>query len=344
MKIVDLRSDTVTKPSAEMRKAMYEANVGDDVWGDDPTVNRLQEKVAEMLGKEASLFVPSGSMANTISILAHTRRGDEVIMERESHTFNYEVAAAAVIGGLQIHPITGESGVLDVSQIEAAIRPEDVHNPPTRLIVLENTHNRGGGKIYPLDKINAIRELALSHKIPMHLDGARLFNASVATGIPVAKYAASFDSLMFCFSKGLGAPIGSVVAGSNDFIITAHRYRKMLGGAMRQVGLIAAAAEYALDHNIERLAEDHTHAQIVASAFAEIDGFKIDPDSVDTNIIIVDVSESGYGVDQVVGKLAQRGVLTIPFGAHFVRAVTHLDVNSEDIEFAVVVIREEFGG
>ncbi|MBD3290224.1 low-specificity L-threonine aldolase [candidate division KSB1 bacterium] len=341
MKYIDLRSDTVTRPSPEMRKVMSEAEVGDDVWGDDPTVNRLQERVAGMLGMEAALFVPSGSMANSVSILAHTSRGDEVLMEKESHTFNYEVAAPAVIGGLQVHPLIGKSGVLEPEQIESAIRPMDVHNPSTKLVVLENTHNRGGGKIYPLDKFAAIREIANKHNLAMHLDGARIFNACVATGISPKEYARHFDSLMFCFSKGLGAPVGSIVAGSKEFIEKAHRYRKMLGGGMRQIGILAAAADYALDHNVERLQEDHEHAQILANALASVKDFSIDPSAVETNIIIFEVNGS-LSVQDVIDRLAEKGVLMIPFGSKYVRAVTHLDVSREDVEFAAKVAQEIF--
>lgn len=342
MKYIDLRSDTVTKPSIEMRKVMAEAEVGDDVWGDDPTMNRLQQKVANMLGMEAALFVPSGSMANSVSILAHTNRGDEVIMDKESHTFNYEVAAPAVIGGLQVHPLVGTSGILEPEQIEAAIRPDDVHNPATKLVVLENTHNRGGGKIYPIEKIEAIRELTSKHNIVMHLDGARLLNACVATGLSPQEYARHFDSLMFCFSKGLGAPIGSIVAGSNKFIKKAHRYRKMLGGGMRQVGILAAAADFALEHNVNRLKEDHKNAQILAKVLSTVEGFTIKPDDVDTNIVIFEVTSASLSVHEVVERLAKKGVLMIPFGSKYVRAVTHIDVSREDIELAAKVIREVF--
>lgn len=342
MNYIDLRSDTVTKPSPEMRRAMAAAEVGDDVFGDDPTVNRLQEKVADMLGKEAALFTPSGSMANTIAILAQTHGGDEVILEKESHTFNYEAAAACQFGGVQLHPLIGKRGILDANQIEKAIRPQDVHQPPTRLIVLENTHNRGGGKIYPLKKIKAIRELAVQHQIKMHLDGARLFNACVATDSEPKTYAQYFDSLMFCFSKGLGAPVGSIVVGTKEFIAIAHRCRKMLGGGMRQVGILAAAALYALENNVARLANDHQNAKILAQGFAQIKGFQIDPESVETNIVIVDVSESGYSVMEVVEKLRQNGVLVVSFGRTYIRAVTHLDITKDQIIEAIKIAQKLF--
>lgn len=339
MKYIDLRSDTVTKPTPEMRQAMAKAEVGDDVFGDDPTVNKLQQKVANLLGKEAALFTPSGSMANSISILAHTERGNEVILEKDSHTFNYEAAAAANLGGVQLHPLVGNRGILEANQIEDVIRPDDAHFPPTRLVVLENTHNRGGGKIYPLEKIIKIRESTLNHGIKMHLDGARLFNACVAIGIKPRQYAQYFDSLMFCFSKGLGAPIGSIVAGSKDFITRAHRYRKMLGGGMRQVGIIAAAALYALEHNIDRLAEDHENAKLLARGLAEIKGFTIDPESVETNIVVFDISSSGQSIAAVLDKLKQNGILMVPFGRNFVRAVTHLDISKKDVQQALAAIK-----
>lgn len=341
-KIIDLRSDTVTKPSPEMRRVMAEAEVGDDVFGDDPTMNKLQEKVADMLGKEAALFVPSGTMANTIAILAHTQPGDEVIVERESHTFNYEVAGAAVMGGVQLNTILGERGILEPDQIAREIREPNVHIPPTKLICLENTHNRGGGSIYPLEKIQAIHNLAQRHNIKMHLDGARLFNACVATGISPNEYAQNFDSLMFCFSKGLGAPVGSILVGSKAFIERAHRVRKMLGGGMRQVGILAAAAWYALENNVERLAEDHAHAQMLAIELAKIKGFQVNPEHVETNILVFDVSQSGFSVAEVLSKFKSKGILMVSFGRTLARAVTHLDVSREDIEITIRVVHELF--
>ncbi len=341
-KLIDLRSDTVTKPSAEMRRVMAEAEVGDDVFGDDPTVNKLHEKVADMLGKEAALFVPSGTMANTIAILAHTQPGDEVIVERESHTFNYEVAGAAVMGGVQLNTVLGERGILEPDQIAREIRELNVHIPQTKLICLENTHNRGGGTVYPLEKIQAIHQLAQENNLKMHLDGARLFNACVATGISPKEYAQNFDSLMFCFSKGLGAPVGSILTGSKAFIQRAHRIRKMLGGGMRQVGILAAAALYALENNVERLAKDHEHAIILAKELAKIKGFQINPEHVETNILVFDVSESGFSVEEVLGKLKAKGILMVPFGHTLARAVTHLDVSREDIEKTIRVIRKVF--
>ena len=340
--IIDLRSDTVTKPSKEMRKVMAEAKVGDDVFGDDPTVNLLQEKVANMLEKEASLFVPSGTMANLIAILTHTNPGDEIIMEKESHTFNYEVGGAATLAGVQINPLVGERGILEKEQIEEAIRMPNVHIPQTTLICLENTHNRGCGSIYPLEGIQAISQLAQQRKLKTHLDGARIFNACVATGIDVKEYAKFFDSLTFCFSKGLAAPVGSILAGSNEFIEKAHRYRKMLGGGMRQVGILAAAAIYALDNNVERLADDHLFAKILANELVKIDGFQVNPEHVETNILVFDVSNSRFSVNQVVEKMAEKGVLLVPFGATVVRAVTSLAVTREDIKKAIEIFTQVF--
>jgi len=343
MKLIDLRSDTVTKPSPQMRRVIAEAAVGDDVLGDDPTIILLQEKVADLFQKEAALFVPSGTMANAVSILAHTCRGDEVIVEKESHTFNYEAAGPAVLGGVQLFPLTGDQGILTALQIENALRPvDDVHQPQTRLICLENTHNRGGGKIYPLEDIEAISNFARKSGIFMHLDGARLFNACVATGYAPSLYAQYFDSLMVCFSKGLGGPVGSMVMGSKEFIEKAHRYRKMLGGGMRQAGILAAAALFALEHNLERLEDDHIHAQRLARGLAEIAGFEIDPDSVETNIVIFNVKPSGKTAAEVVKLLEAKGVQMIPFGKYLVRAVTHLDVSEQDIELAIQVLHQLF--
>ncbi len=341
-KIIDLRSDTVTKPSEEMRRVMAAAEVGDDVFVDDPTVNLLQERVADMLGKEASLFVPSGTMANLLAIMTHTEPGDEIIVERESHTFNYEVGGAAALAGVQINPIPGTRGILEPYQIENAIRQPNVHIPQTRLVVLENTHNRGSGAIYPLEKIEAISKICRKHNIPMHLDGARLFNACVATGIEPKKYARYFDSLMFCFSKGLGAPIGSILVGEKEFIEKAHRYRKMLGGGMRQVGILAAAALYALDHNVDRLAEDHANAKKLAHEIATIPNFDVNPDHVETNIVVFDVVDAGLTANEVVEKVAKEDVLLIPFGKTLVRAVTSLAVDEKDILRTIDILHKLF--
>ncbi|NOZ63115.1 MAG: low-specificity L-threonine aldolase [Calditrichaeota bacterium] len=340
--MVDLRSDTVTKPSEEMRRAMAAAKVGDDVFGDDPTMNLLQERVADMLDKEAALFVPSGTMGNLLAIMTHPQPGDEIIVERESHTFNYEVGGAAALAGVQINPLPGTRGILEPLQIENAIRQPNVHIPQTRLLILENTHNRGSGAIYPLEKIKEISKIAKKHNIRMHLDGARLFNACVATGLEPKNYAQYFDSVMFCFSKGLGAPIGSILVGEKSFIEKAHRNRKMLGGGMRQVGILAAAALYALDHNVERLAEDHANAKKLAGEIAKISNFDVNPEHVETNIVVFDVVNAGLTAEEVVAKMTGKGILLVPFGKTLVRAVTSLAVDSDDIQRALDVLHELF--
>lgn len=320
-----------------MRKAMAEAEVGDDSYREDPTVNRLEERVAEMLGMEAALFVPSGTMANQAALMAHTRPGDEIIIERTSHLPNYEAGGLAALAGVQTYLIDGDRGVIDAEQVERAVRFPDVHFPPTRLIWIENTHNRGGGKVFPLDKMKEVRGVALSHDIPLHLDGARLFNACAASDIPPEEYAKQVDSLSFCFSKGLGAPVGSVVAGASEFITRVYRYRKMLGGGMRQAGFLAAAALYALDNNIDRLAEDHENARRLAEALGNIDGVRVLNNPVETNLVFFDVSRAGKNVVEIMSEANENGVLINPADFTTMRAVTHLDVSASDIERAIEV-------
>ena len=259
--LIDLRSDTVTKPSKEMRQAMLDAPVGDDVYGEDPTVNLLQQKVAELLGKPAALYVPSGVMANQLAVKLHTQPGDEVIVEKDSHIFNYETVAPSILSGVQLHTIEGQRGVLRAEQLAPAVRPPAYYMPRTTLICLENTHNRAGGTVYPIEEIKRIRDFARALGIKLHLDGARLWNASVATGITPREYAQYFDTISVCFSKGLGAPVGSALVGSEDAIQRARRFRKIFGGGMRQAGIIAAGALYALEHNVNRLKEDHDKAR-----------------------------------------------------------------------------------
>ena len=340
---IDLRSDTVTRPTPAMRKAMSEAEVGDDVFGEDPTVNALQEKVANLLGKEAALFVPSGTMANQLSIKSHTQPGDEVIIEGSSHPYNFEGGAGAALSGIQFQCLKGVRGILDASQIEEAIRPADHHFPVTKLICLENTHNRGGGSIYPLEKMAEIYRLTKSKGLLLHLDGARLWNASVAMGIKPLEYAQWADSVSVCLSKGLGAPIGSLVAGSKPFIDHIHRFRKMFGGGMRQVGIIAAAGIYALNHHLERLKEDHHHAKRLAVGLKEFKGVSIDPKHVETNIVIFDVTDTGMTGAQVAEAMKKEGVLIHAFGKTQIRLVTHLDVSGEDIEIALKAFKKVLG-
>jgi len=335
---IELRSDTLTKPSPEMRRVMADAEVGDDVYGEDPTVNRLQRSVAELLGKEAALFVASGTMGNQVAIRTHTQPNDEVILDAESHIFHYEVAAPAALSGVQLRTVTGQRGHPTAEQIEPLVRPDDVHAPRTRLICLENTHNRAGGSILSMKVLQGVAALAGRRGLAMHLDGARLLNACVATGHAADQYAQYFDSVSICFSKGLGAPVGSALAGSVEFIEGARRVRKMFGGGMRQAGIIAAGALYALEHNVDRSAIDHHNARRLAEALAEMPGVELDPTQVDTNIVVWRVVEPLTAQD-VRARLRERGVLVSGFGPRVLRCVTHLDVSSEEIERAIPLIR-----
>src|SRR6266849_794493 len=317
--VVDLRSDTVTRPTPGMWAAIQAAEVGDDVFGEDPTVNRLQERVAALLGKEAALYVPSGTMSNQICLKAHTQPGDELLCDAGCHIYNNEVGGPAVLSGVMCRTIAGDHGILDVSQLEDKIRPVDDHLVRTRLVALENTHNRGGGRVYPLEKIQAISAWARQHGLLMHLDGARLWNAIVATGLPAAEWGRHFDSVSVCFSMGLGAPIGSACAGTKDFVARARRVRKLFGGGMRQVGVAAAAALYALDHHIERLAEDHRNARVIAQAIADTPSLRLDPPEVETNLIWFEVDAEFATAKEVAATLKQRGVLVSAAGAYRLR-------------------------
>lgn len=333
--MIDLRSDTVTKPSDAMRDAMARATVGDDVYGEDPTVNQLQDMLAALLGKTAAIFVPSGTMANQLSIRAQTEPGQEIIVESTAHIVRYEQGAAAALSGVQLHWVRGDRGLMTPAQIETAIRPKDPHTIPTALICLENTHNSGGGSIYPLAAIEAIRSVAQRHSIPMHLDGARLFNAVVATGVSAANYAQHFDTVSVCLSKGLGAPVGSLIA-TNDLGLLGklRRFRRMYGGAMRQAGIVAAAGVYALEHNITRLKNDHEHANRLAQILHNIPSVSLNPAHVETNIIVFDVKDNGRAPAEIVAALKQEGVLINAIGGRGFRAVTHLDISGSDIEQA----------
>ncbi len=338
--MIDLRSDTVTRPSEGMRQAMYEAEVGDDVYGEDPTVNRLQERMADRLGTEAALFVPSGTMANQICLHVLTDPGEEVILERGAHVFNYESGAAGILSGLQLHPIDGENGLLAPEQIEAAIRPEAVVAPRTRVVSVENTANKAGGVVYPLDRIEAIADTARTHDLHLHLDGARLWNASAAHDVPEQNYTAPFDLTWVALSKGLGAPAGSIIAGPEPLIEEARRARKQFGGGMRQAGILAAAGLYALEHHRPHLADDHEKAQHLAETIAALPAFDLDVDAVETNIIIFEVTEGT--AESVVETLEDDDVLLTPFGPTTVRATTHRDVSMDEIERAAEIFREHF--
>ncbi|MBN2414394.1 low-specificity L-threonine aldolase [bacterium] len=331
---VDMRSDTFTKPSAAMRRAMAEAEVGDDVFREDPTVNRLEETVARMLGKEAGLFVTSGTMGNQVAVYTHTRPGDEVILDADAHIFYYEAGAPAMLSSVQLRPCAGLDGILGAGQIEPLIRPENIHFPITRLICLENTLNRAGGRIFPLEEIQRIRRLADDYGLRMHLDGARLWNAAVASGDSLAEIAAPFESVSVCFSKGLGAPVGSLLAGDEEFIQRARRFRKVCGGGMRQAGIIAAGALYAVEHNIERLRVDHERAALLAAGIAGLDGIEIDMDSVQTNIVFIRIVHPGKNAQQITAELAELGVLVLALGDR-IRAVMHLDLPDDGVERAV---------
>jgi len=336
--LIDLRSDTVTRPTPEMRKAMFEAAVGDDVLGEDPTANALQEKAAALLGKEAALFVASGTMGNQLSIKAHTQPGDDVIIEAGGHAMNFEGGSSAVLSSVQFTTIPGTRGVFDADQVEAAIRVEDVHYPVSRLVIIENTHNRGGGTVFPLKNILRIREVATRKGLRMHMDGARLWNASVACGISPREYAAPFDSVSVCLSKGLGCPVGSLVAGSKDFIKRVHRFRKLVGGGMRQIGFLAAAGIYALDHHIDRLEEDHRKAKNLALGLAGIKNLILHPEEVETNILFFDVSPAERTAHEVAAALLEKGVRVHPTAKTRIRCVAHLDVSFADIDRAAEII------
>jgi len=336
-RLIDLRSDTVTRPSAAMRRAMAEAEVGDDVFGDDPTVIALEARVASMLGKEAALYVPSGTMSNFLGLAATASTGDEVILERQCHIMNYEVSSAAALHGLQLNAFDGDRGVLTGAQIEPFIKQENLHTPGTRVIAMENTHNRCGGRVYPLDEMKRVRELASRHGISVHLDGARLCNAHVASGVPLSEYGACADTVSMCFSKGLGAPVGSALVSSRDVIDRARRLRKRLGGGMRQAGILAAAALYALDNHIGRMREDHEHAKRLASFVEQVPGLSL-TFPVETNIIVATLDPKRWTNETLLAALRERGVWAVAFGAGRIRMVTHLDVSAEDVERAGAVL------
>lgn len=328
--IIDLRSDTVTRPTAAMRKAIAAAEVGDDVLGDDPTVQRLESRMAELLGKEAALYVPSGTMSNALALICQTSPGNEVILDRNCHIFNYEAAAASAIGGVQLYPLDGPGGLLPLDQLPAAVRARNVHHPQTALIAAENTHNRAGGRIYPFEQMEQISGFARERGLRFHIDGARLANAAVATGISFERYGALADSFTFCFSKGLGAPVGSMLVADAATIEKARFWRKRLGGGMRQVGVLAAACLYALDNNIERLSEDHRNAARIGEMVESNPRLRL-LFPVETNIVVFETTDASHDIETVRESLEDEGILALTFGGRM-RMVTHLDVSSDDIE------------
>jgi threonine aldolase len=326
--LIDLRSDTVTRPTEGMRRAMFEAPLGDDVFGEDPTVNRLEEYVAELLGKEVALYAPSGTMTNQIGVLVNTNRGDEVLLHEGAHVFNYEAGAPALLSGVQVRPLPGEGGIVSPDTLRAAVRPENVHFPRPKLLCLENTHNTAGGTIFPLEDFAAVAAEARELGLKVHLDGARLFNAQVATGIPAREWCEHADTVSVCSSKGLGAPVGSLLAGDEETIREARRARKAFGGGMRQAGVIAAASLYAFEHHTDRLSEDHERAKRLAAGLSDA-GYSVEPP--ETNIVVVEVGEA----DRFLQALAREGVLATPRSASTIRFCTHLDIGDEEIEAAV---------
>ncbi len=338
---IDLRSDTITQPSPQMRKAISETEVGDDVFLDDPTIQRLQDLTAEILGKEAAVYVPSGTMSNQIGVRVHCGLGDELLCEAGCHIYNYEQGGFAQLSGVVARTVEGEFGVLDVEQLRGLIRPENEHLVRTRLVCLENTHNRGAGRVLPYDGVVEICDWANENELRTHLDGARLFNAVVASGISAADWAKPFDTVSVCFSKGLGAPVGSALAGPRELIDEARRHRKLFGGGMRQAGVIAAGALFALENNIDRLAEDHANAQILADAIRRTEGLELRPDDrVDTNIVVFEVEPSIITASKFVLALEEKDVRALAIGATLVRLVTNLHVTDEDAERAGEVIAE----
>lgn len=342
LRVVDLRSDTVTVPTPAMRAAMAAAEVGDDVFGDDPTVQRLEARTAELLGKAAAVFVPSGTMGNQIALRSHTEPGDEIVVEANAHIYYYEGGAPAALSGVMCRCVTGNRGRFTGADVAAVLRPPDPHFAPTRLVCVENTHNRGGGAVWPLEQIAEVARVARERGLGLHLDGARLWNASAATGIPEREYASHFDSVAVCFSKGLGAPIGSALAGSVEFIARARRFRKQFGGGMRQVGIIAAGALHALEHHRARLVEDHTNARRLAEGLAAMPGVQIDLGSVETNIVMFRVTSEP--APALVRQLDQAGVRVLATGPETIRAVANLNVTAEDIAYALERMARVLGG
>jgi threonine aldolase len=337
--LVDLRSDTLTLPDEGMRRAMAAAELGDDVFGEDPSVNRLQARAAELTGKEAALFVASGTMGNLLALLSLARSGEEVIVEADSHVFRSEGGGAASLGGIQLRPLASQAGILAPGAVEAAIRPlDDDHQPLTAAVCVENTHNSQGGTVWPLDALEAVAAVARAHRLSLHVDGARLFNAAVALGVPASEISRHADTVSFCLSKGLGCPVGSVLCGPAGVVRRAKRWRKAVGGGWRQAGVLAAAGLYALDRMVDRLAEDHANARTLAEGLAELPGVEIDLDRVQTNIVIF--RPSGMTAEEFLAASRSRGLLAGPMGSGRVRFVTHFGIEPADVQTALAVSQE----
>lgn len=341
-KTIDLRSDTVTVPTREMRRAMTDAIVGDDVYAEDPTVKTLQAIAAGILGMEDSLFVPTGTMGNQIAVNIHTDPGDEVIMEKHCHIYDYEMASMTAISGVMPRVVDGEKGIMFPDQVKEAFRPDVYYVAPTGLICLENTHNMAGGKVYPRDVIDEILDIAKNAGVPVHLDGARIFNAAAACSRPVKELVRGFDSVMFCLSKGLAAPVGSLLAGSRAFIEKARVVRKRMGGGMRQAGVLAAPGLIALERMTGRLREDHENAEKLAEGLGKIPGFRTDPGEVETNIVMAEITDGGLGCADIIGRLKERRILAGPRSEKELRFVTHKDVSAGDIEDALDRMQDLF--
>ncbi len=341
--MIDLRSDTVTKPSQAMRNAMANAEVGDDVYKEDPTANRLQKQCAELFGKEDALFVPSGVMGNQLCLNVLTQPGDEIICDKNAHIFQFESGSPAMLSGLSMNLLDGKNGVITPEQVEDAIRPTSAYYMPrTKVIEVENTHNLAGGVVHPIENIKALKTLADKQNLKMHMDGARLWNASAATGISLAEYSSYFDTISVCLSKGLGAPVGSIILGEKSMIEEAFRVRKGWGGGMRQIGILAAAGLYAIENNFNRLSEDHENAKELANHLAKIDGVEIDTSLVETNILMF--NPTTISAEDVVSKSKEKGLLISAMGVGTIRAVTHLDISSDDITKAKQILTEVFNG
>jgi threonine aldolase len=339
---IDLRSDTVTRPTPEMRRAMAAAHVGDDVFGDDPTVNELERRTAEILAKPAAVYMPSGTMTNQVALRAHTEPGDEVFLHEAAHMYAYEAGGPAALSGVMCRLLGGRRGIFSGEDLRDAIRPANVHFPRPRLVCIENTHNRGGGSVWPIEQVGDVAAVARGAGLRVHLDGARLWNACIARGVSERAYARHFDSVSVCFSKGLGAPVGSALAGDEEFIHRARRVRKMFGGGMRQAGIIAAGALFALEHHRERLADDHANARALGEGLGALDGLEVDAPAIETNIVMVDVA--AMPAPEFVDRLHSQGVLCLATSPYRIRMVTSLAVGERQIEDAVRAARRVLRG